>query len=268
MTKVRLQALRLSRSLRVILAGAAAFSLVLIPFIPDLGWNLLADAIALCFGLFVIDRALAQAAEEAHAPAHKAMVDDLMRLHRQVDRTVFLILRETATEADLDVIRAAARGDGDVAEIMARLPLAAPAPMRLIGWIGAPQMTWGQAIVALLSPTSLRLETLIARYIGTADVKMLAAIQGLESSLMMDLMRGEARPGGSHILAVFWRSLFQSMESVYRELGPAIDRYEDRGAIKGFAPYLQTPLHFLDEGVWAKERAEGTLKVYSEPPPI
>lgn len=261
----RLQRLWRSVPLWVVLAAATAASAAVIPFYPDLGWNLFADALALLFATYIVQRVLAEAAEKTNAPAHKAMVDDLLRLHQQVDRFVFLALRETTTEAELDVLRAAARGEGDVSEIIARLPLAAPAPMDLLGWRDQPQATWGQVIARGLSPTALRLETLIARYTSTADPKLRAALHAVENSLLMDFLRGQLRPGGSHLHPIFWRSLFQSMAKVYAELGPAMDRHADRGSINGPAPYLEGSIHFLEQGVWAKERSEGKLKVY---PPV
>jgi hypothetical protein len=234
----------------VLLAGATAFSAVVAAIIPNLGWNLLADAISLWFGLFVVDLALAKGRAEAELPAHRAMVDDLVRVRSPISQVLMLFLWEAATMADIPEMRLAARGEGDVAEILSRKALASPAPMRKLGLITGPQASWKDVIFRGLSPEALRLESLIARYITVADSPILAALQGLETSMFADVMRGRIVYADDAILrVVMWRSLIQSLAALDTELEVALTRHPDRGAALGPASYVDLAITFVEQGV-------------------
>lgn len=235
----RLPRLQHTKPLIVPLVGATAISVVIAIGWPDFGLNLVADSAALWFGLFVVEVGLTKGRADADKPAHKAMVDDLLRLRQPIDRILYLVLLETATKADVEVMRAAHRGEGDVAAILARLPLTtSPAPMRLLlGHRTGPQQSWKEAIFTYLSPQALRLETLIARYVGVADAPMLAALQGLETCLFMDVIRGIFPFDDKLMREVFWRSLVESLSALDKELGLALDQHDDRGSLPGHASY-------------------------------
>lgn len=117
--------LRHTRVLVVPLAGATAFSLVVVAIHPDLGLNLLADALALWFGLFVVEVAVELARVEARRPAHRAMIDDLLRVRQPIGQILMLALWQAGHVGDLPTMRAASRSDGEVAHILERVRLIA-----------------------------------------------------------------------------------------------------------------------------------------------
>ena len=243
----RLPRLQHTKPLIVPLVGATVFSIVVAFGWQDLGLNLVADCAALWFGLFVVEVAVTKGRAEADKPAHRAMVDDLLRLREPINHILFLLLLETATMADAEVLRAAHRGEVDVAMILTRRKLTSSlAPMRQLGVLGGPQLTWQQVVWTYLSPQALRPETLIARYIAVADSPTLAALQGLETCFFMDTIRGRFPFDDDIVLEIFWRSLIQSLAALDKELGLALDQHEDRGAILGHAPYAEMALGFIE----------------------
>jgi hypothetical protein len=247
--RLRFPRLNYTRPLIVPLIGASAFSVIVALFWKDLGLNLVADAAALWFGLFVVEVASEKGRADARKPAHRAMVDDLVRLRTPVTHVLSLLLWETATPSDIPSLRAALRGEGDVAKILARRRLTtSPALMRQLGILSGPQLTWWQVINKALSPQALRLEVLIARYVGVADATTLAALQGLEVCLFMDVLRGRILFDDDLILEVFWRSLIQSLAALDAELEAALMLHEDRGAVLGPASYIDFPLGQIEKG--------------------
>lgn len=214
------------------LAGATVMSLVLTAGYPPLGLNLLSDCLMLGFGLFIVETALAKGRAEVQKPAREAMINDLLRMRGQVDRILFLMLRETANADDLPTLRAAAERDGDVAEILARRRLTtSPAPMRTLGILNGSQLTWQQVIWSGLSPRALRLETLIARYMTVADAQMLAALQQFESTIFTEVIEGRLVFDDNIMLEIFWRSMIQCLAGLDDELSLAMVR-EERGSLR------------------------------------
>jgi hypothetical protein len=213
---------------------------------PPLGLNLVSDAIALWFGLFIVERALDQGRRAARKPAHQAMVDDLARLRLQVHRILFVMLIDTATESDFPVMRAAATRDGDVAEILARRRLTtSPAPMRLLGILSGPQLTWQQVIWAVLSPQALRLETLVSRYMTVADAPTLAALQAFEAAVFTQVIEGRLVFDDDVILEIFWRSMIQCLSDLDDEIAIALTRHDDRAVSTGPASYVLSALEHI-----------------------
>jgi hypothetical protein len=234
------------RHVIVPLCGATVFSVVVMMIWPDLGLNLFADVLALWFALFAIDIALEKGRAEANRPAHRAMVDDLLRLRRPIDHVLSLMLAETAGPADLPHLSEVAKGHGDVATILARKRLmTSPAPVRQLGWINGPEISWWDAIRLILSPTALRLDILIARYVSVANAETLAALQGLETSAFADFLRGQLSFDDDIVLEIFWRSLIQSLAKLDAELALALEQHDDRGAIVGPPSYLAMAMRRL-----------------------
>jgi hypothetical protein len=235
-----------TRPLIAPLLGASAFSVVCALVYPELGLNLVADSAALWFGLFVVEVAVEKGRADARRPAHRAMVDDLVRLRGPVDHILMLLLLETARPVDAPTLQAALKGEGDVAKILSRRRLTtSPAPMMQLGVISGGQLTWWQVIHHALSPDALRLEVLIARYIGVADAPTLAALQGLEVCIFSDVLRGRISFDDDIILEVFWRSLIQSLAALDQELYAALDHHADRAAVLGSDMYVKFVLDSL-----------------------
>lgn len=246
----QLPRLKHTRPLIAPLAGASAFSAIFAVVYPPLGLNLVADALALWFGLFVVEVALEKGRADARKPAHRAMLDDLLRLRQPISQILFLLLWETATKGDIETLHAASRGQCDVAAILARRKLTtSPAPLRQLGILSGPQLTWWQVINVTLSPNSLRLEVLIARYINVADAPTLAALQGIETCLFMDILRGRIIFDDDVILEVFWRSLIQSVANLDISISEMLEPHDDRGAVLGPASYVDQALQFIEQGV-------------------
>lgn len=215
----------------------------------ELGVNLVADMASLWFGLFVVEIALEKDRADMRKPARKAMVDDLIRLRRPITHVLSLILWDAATPDDLPELRLVAKGDGDIAKILARRRLTrSPAPMLQLGVLSGPKLTWWQAINLALSPDALRLEVLIARYITVADAPTLAALQRLEASLFMDVLRGRLVFDDDIMLESFWRDLIQSLAALDAELEIALREHIDRGAVLGAASYINFVVGQIERG--------------------
>lgn len=241
---------RYSREFIVLLTGATLFSFVVTAIVPNLGWNLLADSISLWFGYFAIQVALAKERAETERPAHRAMVDDLLRMRSSISQILMLFLCEAATRTDIPQMQAAAHSEGDVAEIMARKALSDPAPMQRLGLVTAPQQSWKNIIFHGLSPQALRLETLIARYVTVADSPVLAALQGLETSMFADYLRGRLVYSDNPISnLMLWRSLIHSLTALDEELEGALAQHTDRGARLGPGSYIDLAINFVEGGV-------------------
>lgn len=238
-----------TKPLLIPLSGASVVSVVIALTYPPLGMNLVADALALWFGLFVVEVALEKGRADVRKPAHRAMVHDLIRLRMPISQILFVLLWETATKDDLETLRAASRGECDVANILARRKLIpSQAPMRQLGIFGQ-QLTWWQVINAGLSPRALRLEVLIARYISVADAATLSALQGIETCLFMDVLQGKIAFDDDIILDVFWRSLIQSLAALDIELAAMLRQHGDLGATLGPATYIDMVIDFIERGV-------------------
>ena len=95
----------------------------------------------------------------------------------------------------------------------------------------------------------LRFEVLIARYINVADAPTLAALQGIETCLFMDVLRGMLVFDDDIILEVFWRSLIQSLAKLDIELSAMLELHEDRGALLGPASYVDQAIDFIERNV-------------------
>jgi hypothetical protein len=210
--------------------------------------NLVSDAIALWFGIFVIDIALERQRAEERKPAHQAMVMDLLRLRMPITHILFLLLKETATKADLPVLREALAGNGDVAAILARRALAEAAPARMLGILDGRKPSWKTVVFAGLSPQALRLDVLIARYVSVADVRLLAALQGLETCLLMDLICGRMTfEDVDHLREVMWRSLIQSLDKLDVELRPAMEFASGAKAVLGRDAYMMIAIEWIEQ---------------------
>lgn len=228
-----------TRPVVVPLVGASVMSVVIALLWKDLGLNLMADAIALWFGLFVVEAAIEKGRAEARRPAHRALIHDLVRVRQPITHLLSLLVGEVVNSDDLPALRVAIKREGDVAAMLARRRLTtSPAPMRQLGILSGPQLTWWQIINSALTPQALRLEVLIARYVTVADAPTLAALQELEVCLFMDVLRGRTAFDDDLILEVFWRSLIQSLDALDRELERALADHDDIDALLGPGAYL------------------------------
>lgn len=209
----------------------------------------MADAASLWFGLFVVEVALRKIRDDARRPALRAMVDDLGRLRRPIVHVLSLLLWQTATPADLPHMKAAAAGSGDVSEVLARLHLtASPAAMLELGILTGPHLTWWQVITRTLSPSALRLDVLIARYVSIADAEMLAALQALENCIFMDFVTGRLVFDDDKCLVIFWRSLIQSLAILDERLTIALREHEGRDAVLGPNSYIDFAIGQIEKG--------------------
>lgn len=230
------------------LTGVTLFSLVMVGVLPNLGVNMFSDALALWFGLFVVDISLEKAREESRLPVHQAMVRDVQRLIQPIDQILMLATWCTAEPSDIPTLREAANRRRDVEEILARLDLNSPAPKAQLAIFTPGTVRWREVIFGGLSPKALRLEILIARYVATGDPQLVAAMQALETCLFLEAIRGRIVFSGKYVPAAYWGSLLQSYAGLRAALEPALAIHQDVGKGLGAGPYAELAANFIERG--------------------
>lgn len=234
-------------------ASAISICLALAPLSQsiwhDVGVNLVADMVSLWFALFIVEIALEKDRSEIQKPARRAMMSDLIRMRRPIVHVMSLLLWDVAEQHDLPELRRAARGEGDIASILARQNLMqSPAPMRQLGVLSGRQMTWWEYISKALSPTALRLDIIIARYVSVADSKLLSTLQEFESSIFMDVLIGKILFDDDVIKEIFWRSIIQSIASFDMQIEEGLAEHNDISTITGPSSYIDFAVEQIERG--------------------
>lgn len=219
----------LFRKLAPLLLGATAFTLVVAAFCRELGLSLFANALGVWFAVFVIDRALDQVEADRLRPAHEMLMLEAQRIHNNVALVLGELLRVTATQSDVPVLRDATAGDYGpaLAQVLQRANLrGASFQLKPPGIEDGPDsqafLPWG-TVLELEFGDRLRdrVNSFITRYVTVAEPDLLVSVQQLESAGLVIFASVDGLiPGAELIPAMTWSDLLDRI----RQLQDAYDR--------------------------------------------
>lgn len=185
----------------------------MMPLFPSIGPNLFSDALALWFGLFVINRLLEQETEERERPARAAAWRSVHRLHSAIVQFVDDCIEHNWTVPDAPCLWAAYdQQDGKpLGPLLRRMLIDAPSEDR------APRLISGRfAAEVYFSKAADEADRFISRYVSVAHAEAVAIVERFET-LTITLALNHKGLKVQHIAEECWDELFE-VEFALRQL--------------------------------------------------
>lgn len=226
----------LIRAKTPIMIGVTAFTFILMLIFPSVGTNLFSDAIALWFGLFVVERLLERDRELREHPARTAAWRTTARLHTLLVQFIDYCVEHTWVVPDApNMWRAMDAQDASaLGPLLERMVIDAPSPN------SSPSSSTGRGATELyLQPALIEADRLISRYVSVAAPEAIALAERLESLYWVQTIL-KHKGNVSHIGASCWQQLFE----IERDLRACIELARN----SQFSNDLEPPRRLLENG--------------------
>lgn len=184
----------------VVLAVVAfhALSWVAFAFWEELGTNMLADSVALAFGVFVVNRLVKEADDVRRRPELEAAFQDGAAIFMTVHGVLRMALECGVHRDEADALQAALHNGGvtdGLPHIMAKVRLVdetneftmASPGLKAPGQQEIRAMTWRDYLLGTAKRVTERAQGFTARYPGLADSALVVAVRGVERSQLIQM---------------------------------------------------------------------------------
>lgn len=166
---------RFGRRLLVYIAAAGAIAAVTAVLFPQLGWNLVAEWIGLCFGLFVVDKALKDADAARRKPAVDLALKDAANIYAGLMSLCRRAITNVAKPSDAPWLREGIETNlsQNLAKVMERNGARLP---------GKDPGAWALHFEASRQMIDQGVERFLVRYSSIADPALLPAVHEVADS--------------------------------------------------------------------------------------
>lgn len=177
------------------LAWFSAVSVIVAGAWPDLGLNLMADSIALWFGVFVVDHAMEEQRRRERAPALRACYAEATDIMYRTISLCRMAVEIGARAEHVEVLREvqASREWGKLAPLAAGIDVRAFGPMVWVPGDSSTYMTWREILIFKGDTILKGIDRFISRYAGTADSELVELMQQLEHATILSHFEHEDR---------------------------------------------------------------------------
>ncbi|MBL8555557.1 MAG: hypothetical protein JNL41_14880 [Phenylobacterium sp.] len=191
---------------------------------PDLGINMMADSLALWFGVFVVDQAIS-AEQEAHgAPIRRLMLREATSIQRRLSHLLTMSLHRVSGGRE-EMLERFRKGELPIGALLLNgLEMQADSSYRTFDAQGEARIvTWSKIYINLGGALHTETDVFITRYITVASVDLMAAMLQLgRAELMRSFQKDSILRFTKKVSPKLWMELLRAERDLSTAIRAAI----------------------------------------------